>query len=205
MSPELRLVAYVLFSVSLFLFPDLTFYSVLFLILALMLCRVDIRRLRAGWVPIGIFLLFTFISNAVNHPGRIVLSAGSLMVTAEGLNLAALRTLRILLMIGGVKLLTAATSNDDLISALARLLQPFEKLRLPVREFFHVMGLTLGCFPRLQEAIRTRYNESVKDNENLGLMDKAKLSALFLMPLFVESIQAPAQFFEETKQDETKV
>ncbi len=151
------------------------------------------------------FLTFTFISNALYHSGRIIFTAGPVMLTQEGLHLAALRTLRILLMIGGVKFLMTRTKTDHIVKAMANLLKPFEKLGLPIKDFFHIMGLTLKCFPILKNAIARHYTENIQRGKaQTSILNKARLMALFMLPLFVESIHAPELFFLEPDLHEEK-
>jgi energy-coupling factor transport system permease protein len=203
--PELRIVSYIFFVSSLFLLPVLKYYLALCLILALLLLRVPYKRLKSGWVPISMFLVFTFLSNAVNHPGRIIFAAGPLLVSSEGLNLAAVRTLRVMLMVGGVKFLMATTRTDDIIQAMSRLLKPFEKAGVPVKDFFHTMGLTMKCFPILQDTIAKYYHEHIRSGTRKSMWEKSKLIALFLLPLFIQSINSPEQFFRDTGQHEEEV
>jgi len=145
------------------------------------------------------FLLFTFISNAFNQQGRILFSAGPVLVTREGLFLAYMRSVRILLMIGGVKFLMATTSNDALIHAMARLLAPFERTGVPVKDFFHTMGLTLHCFPILQDKLSAQYRKSSSELSAGGIWNKTRMLAMFLLPMFVDSIRSPEAFFMESK------
>jgi energy-coupling factor transport system permease protein len=204
LSPEFRIVSYLLFITSLFLLPDLVFFAGLLVVLSLCLVTVPFRTLKAGWIPIIMFLTFTFISNALYHSGRIIYAAGPVMITQEGLHLAALRTLRILLMIGGVKFLMARTKTDHVVRAMANLLKPFEKLGVPVKDFFHTMGLTLKCFPILKDAIARHYTEIIQRGGAQSMLSKARLMALFMLPLFVESIHSPELFFLEADLHEEK-
>jgi energy-coupling factor transport system permease protein len=165
---------------------------------------VPFRTLKAGWIPIIMFLTFTFISNALYYSGRIIYAAGPVMITQEGLHLAALRTLRVLLMIGGVKFLMARTKTDHVVRAMANLLKPFEKLGVPVKDFFHTMGLTLKCFPILKDAIARHYTENIQKGGAQSILSKARLMALFMLPLFVESIHSPELFFMEADLHEEK-
>lgn len=120
------------------------------------------------------------------------------MITEEGLHLAALRTLRVFLMIGGVKLLMAKTDTDQIVRAMTNLLRPFEKLGVPVGDFFHTMGLTLKCFPILKNALARQYTETIQKGEAHGILNRARLTALFMLPLFVKSIHSPELFFRES-------
>ncbi len=205
MSAELRISAYLIFVISLFFCPDLTYYSASCLILAAALAALPFRTLKAGWIPISVFLVFTFFSNAFHQAGRVVFISGPVLLTEEGLRLASIRTLRILLMIGGVKLLMGTTKSDAVIAALARLLSPFERLGLPIKDFFHVMGLTLTCFPVLQDTITERYRNLSGKGVQPGLWGRARLIASFLVPLFVETIQSPEVFFRKKEPHEETV
>lgn len=184
--------------------PDLAYYAGLIAVLSVCLITVPSRTLKAGWMPILVFLIFTFISNALYHSGRIIVAAGPVMLTQEGLHLAAIRTLRVLLMIGGVKFLMARTRTDHVVKAMANLLRPLEKLGVPVNDFFHTMGLTLKCFPVLKDAIARHYAENIQRGDARGILARARLIALFMLPLFVESIQSPDLFFHEPDLHEKK-
>ncbi len=151
------------------------------------------------------FLTFTFISNVLNHSGRIIYTVGPVMITQEGIHLSALRTIRVFLMIGGVKFLMAKTSTDQIVSAMANLLRPFEKLGLPVKDFFHTMGLTLKCFPLLKAALARHYTDNIQRGATQGTLNKARLMAQFMLPLFLESIQSPELFFLEADLHEEKL
>ncbi|MBI5632088.1 MAG: hypothetical protein HZA15_01190 [Nitrospirae bacterium] len=198
MSAEFRIVSYLLFIIALFLMPDLSFYAGLLTVLSFCLITVPFRSLKTGWIPISIFLIFTFVSNAFYHSGRIIYDAGPVVLTAEGLHLAALRTLRVLLMIGGVKFLMAKTRPDQIVRAMTNLLGPFEKFGLPINDFFHVMGLTLKCFPILKDVLARHYEETIQKGEGQGMLSRARLMALFMLPFFVESIRCPELFFPES-------
>lgn len=202
MSPEFRIVSYLLFVLFLFLFPDLTAYAVLLAALSFCLMTVPFRALKAGWLPIIMFLTFTSVSNALHHSGRIIFVVGSVMLTQEGLHLAALRTLRVLLMIGGVKFLLAKTTSDQVVRAMATLLKPFQKIGVPVEDFFHTVGLTMKCFPILKDSIAHHYRENIRNGETQGMLSKAKLMARFMLPLFVESIRSPELFFADGRLNE---
>jgi energy-coupling factor transport system permease protein len=171
----------------------------LLLLLAAFFTRVPFRTLKSGWIPISIFLCFTFLSNVLGREGKVLFSSGAFMITQEGIEIASLRTLRVLLMIGGAKILMSSANADDVIRGLGRLLSPLEKVGLPVKDFFHTMGLTMKCFPVLKEMAAETYREKVKTAAAKGFWDKARVVASFLMPMFVKSIRTPEVFFERTK------
>ena len=151
----------------------------------------------SGWIPISIFLIFTFTGNALFQQGRIIFNAGPVVLTEEGLSIASMRTMRLFFMITGAKILTATTKIELLIAACGNLLKPLELLRVPVREFFSIMLLTAKSLPALKNEIIGTYREQIKDAGITGFWNRAKMISLFLMPLFVKTIQSPERFFKE--------
>lgn len=194
--PELKIVIYVLLLISLFAMRDMTGYLFLLGILCLFLVKLPLKSLKAGWLPISLFLFFTFIGNALGRHGRVLLPAGFFTVTDEGLHIAAFRTVRIVLMIGGAKVLMASAKTEDMVAALGRLFGPFERIGIPVKDFFHIMGLTVKCFPVLKDMASEAYQKNAMNADVRGFWGRAKVISLFLMPLFVQSLQSPESFFE---------
>jgi energy-coupling factor transporter transmembrane protein EcfT len=78
-------------------------------------------------------------------------------------------------------------------------MSPLERLGLPVKDFFHTMGLTLQCFPVLKNMAAQTYREETRNADIRGFWDKAKVVSSFLLPLFVRSVQSPELFFDEAK------
>jgi len=134
--------------------------------------------------------------------GKIIYSIGSVVITEEGLRMASLRTLRILFMVAGAKLLTATTPFEALVAALANTLKPLEKTGLPVSEFFSIMGLTLKCFPKLKDYLAENYRNHKNRGVNDGFLKKAMIISSFMVPMFMQSMQSPEIFFEEEAKDE---
>jgi energy-coupling factor transporter transmembrane protein EcfT len=171
-------------------------YLVLAGLMFFLLLFLPARRLAAGWLPITLFLFFTFLSNLFNHHGRIFFGIGSFFVTDEGLTIASFRTLRLLLMIAGLKVLMSGTPTEALIASLGRIFGPLEKTGLPVKDFVHVLGLTLTCFPLLKDRAMELYRSQASSIKGLGLRQRIAFIAGFMLPLFVESIRNPETFFE---------
>lgn len=197
MSPELRILSYIIFIIFLFLIKDLYVYLFICIAISILLLFVPFRYVKSGWVPISFFLGFTFLGNVLFQQGKILYHAGSLVITQEGLSAASIRTLRVFFMIAGAKILTATTKIELLVSALGKMLNPLERLGIPVRDFFSMMGLTMKTLPKLKEHITTAYKEKVRDGNITGFLDKAKAISMFLVPLFVKSMQSPEVFFKD--------
>ncbi len=204
MLPEIKILFYIFFVIFVSVVGNLHIYAVIFILLSLFLLKVPFKVVKSGWIPVSIFLIFTFVSNILNQHGKIIFSAGAVFITEEGLNIAAIRTLRIFFMIAGAKILIAASKIEDIIHGLWRLLSPFERLGLPVKDFFFTTGLTLKCFPILKSMLYENYQEHVKSANIKGVWNRARVVSLFLLPMFAESIQSPEKFFVGPEQsDET--
>ena len=197
MLPEIKILFYVFFVVLVSALSSLKTYAVIFFILCLFLLKVPFRAVKSGWIPISIFVIFTFISNVLNQHGKILFLAGPVVITDEGLNIAAIRTLRVLFMIFGAKILIAPSKTEEIVHGLGRLLSPFEKTGLPVKEFFYMMGLTLKCFPVLKNVLYENYREHIISAKIKGIWNRAKAVSMFLLPMFVESMKSPEKFFIE--------
>lgn len=156
---------------------------------------LPLKRVKGGIVPITLFLLFTFAGNLFFQPGRILYGNDLLSVTDEGLLMAAIRTLRILSMIFAAKILTGILSMDEMIHSLETVLKPLERIGLPVKDFFCVMGLTLKAFPILMNHLVKTYREEITNHDNHGFRKRMRHMVSFLLPVFVESIRSPEAFF----------
>jgi len=199
LSPEIKIVVYIVFIFCLFLIKDVTVYLFITIAILIFLLRIPFKSLKSGWIPISLFLFFTFLSNVLFQHGRILYSKGPLVITEEGLNIASLRTMRIFFMIAGAKILTATTQIDLLIGAIGKLLKPLERLGIPVVDFFSTMGLTMKSLPKIKDQIAETYKEKVKGGDVKGFWNRVKVISFFLMPLFIKSIQSPEIFFEDER------
>ncbi|MBU4320685.1 MAG: energy-coupling factor transporter transmembrane protein EcfT [Thermodesulfovibrionales bacterium] len=202
MSSEFKIILYVVFIVSLFLIHDLSVYIIILIALSLLLLRIPFASLKRGWLPISLFLAFTFMSNVFFSHGKILYNLGPIVITAEGMHIATLRTLRIFFMVAGAKILTASTPLDVLVAGLGNILKPLEKTGLPLNDFFETMGLTLKCFPKLKDYLAENYRNHKNKEENRGFFGNARVISLFLLPMFIQSIQNPEVFFRENSKSE---
>jgi energy-coupling factor transport system permease protein len=202
--PEIKILFYIFFVFLVSMVSSLKIYAVIFFVLCLsiFILKVPCKAVKSGWIPISIFLLFTFVSNVLNQHGKIVFSTGPVIITEEGLNIAAIRALRVLYMIAGAKILIATSKTEEIIHGLWRLLGPFERLGLPVKDYFHTMGLTMKCFPILKNLLYENYREQITSANIKGIWNRAKVVSMFLLPMFVESIQNPEKFFIEPEPGE---
>ncbi|MEK6672470.1 MAG: energy-coupling factor transporter transmembrane component T [Nitrospirota bacterium] len=191
------ILAYVILAISLFAVKGICYHVIAGLSVSFFLLFIPFKKTKSGIFPITIFLVFTFAGNLFFHPGRIIYDLGFLAVTDEGLLLSGVRTLRVFTMIFGAKILTHLIPIDELIHAMNRLLSPLERTGLPVNDFFHIMRLTMKAFPVLIAHLTGIYKEGMKRKDTGGFMGRIRHMAVFLMPVFVQSITSPESFFVE--------
>jgi energy-coupling factor transport system permease protein len=196
--PEIKIILYIVFVVFLFFVKNVYVYIFIFFAILISLLSIPFRSLKSVWIPICIFLLFTFFSNVLFQQGRILYSAGLFVITYEGLNIAFIRTMRVFFMVAGAKVLTSTTQIEVLMNGFGNILKPLERLGIPVIEFFSTMGLTMKSLPKLKDHITRTYREKVKEENIKGFFNRAKVVSVFLMPLVVMSIKSPEIFFEES-------
>jgi energy-coupling factor transport system permease protein len=199
------IIFYLVVAASLYAVQNVYYHAAIAIVLSLSLFLMPYRKVRAGLFPITMFLLFTFFGNIFFHSGRILFSIASLSVTDEGLSLAGIRTLRVYSMIYGAKMLTTVLSYEEIIRAFSRLLGPLEKIGLPVKDFFSVMGLTLQSFPLLTRRLSEAFRERRQDKEIKGFRNRLVHMASFMMPIFIDGIRSPEQFFAEGEPGQKKV
>jgi energy-coupling factor transport system permease protein len=194
--PYLIIFLYVLFVITLFFIHDVVLHAIIaFTVFSIALIALPVKRMKSGFIPITLFLLFTFAGNLFFQSGRILFGNDLLSVTDEGLQMAGVRTLRVLSMILAAKILTGILSMDEMIHSLETVLKPLERTGLPVQDFFSTMGLTLKAFPLLMNHLLKTYREEIKNHEHRGFRGRMRHMVLFLLPVFVESIRSPEAFF----------
>lgn len=202
MLPEIKIILYILFIVCLFFIKDLTVYLFIFIAILIPLFRIPFKSLKSGWIPISVFLIFTFVSNVLFQHGKILYDKGLLVVTEEGLNIASMRTMRVFFMIAGAKILTSTMKVELLVNTFRKMLRPLERLGIPINEFFSTMDLTMKSLPGLKDQIVKNYREKIQDEKVRGFWRRAKVISTFLMPLFVKSMQSPEMFFKNDSRNE---
>jgi len=200
LSSEIKIISYIVFIVCLFLVQNLTVYLLILLALSILLLQIPLKSLKRGWIPISLFLLFTFVSNVLFQHGKILYSAGPVIITDEGLHISSIRTMRVFFMIAGAKLLVATTQIELLVGAFGKLLKPLERLGIPVVEFFSTMGLTMKSLPRLKDQVAEMYREKINEGNITGFWSRVRIVSMLLLPLFVKSVQSPESFFEKGEQ-----
>jgi len=193
----IKILLYVFFVISLFIIKTPGVLAVLTLAVSPLLLAVPFRLVRQGWVPISLLLMFTFLSNVFFHQGKVLYHSGMLIITEEGFTIAAVRTLRVFLMIMGAKIVIGTTSIESLVAAMGRMFRPLERFGLPVGEFFSTMGLVMKSLPKLTKEIAGVYREKMKEENVSGFWNRIKTAAMVFSALFVQGLESPEKFLND--------
>ncbi len=207
MSSGIYLFLYFFFAVLVFLIRNVQLHLVIAVCVAFALFFIPFKKAKSGFIPILLFLGFTFISNLFYQSGEVVAVLGPLTVTGEGFRTASVRMLRIFDMVYAAKILSCIMPLEAMIDSLRKALHPLERIGLPVHDFFSIMALTLQCFPVLKQKLYDKYSEETKHlsvpaagrSGIKGIISNAgttvSMLASFMIPLFVESMADPEKFF----------
>ena len=150
--------------------------------------RVPARWLLRSLRPLVALILLSVALNALWTEGRVVARWGPVQVTEEGLVMAGMMGLRLVLLVAGASLLTTTTSPIDLTEGLERLMSPGRRLGLPAHELAMMMTIALRFIPTLvEEADRIMKAQMARGAafDRGGPLSRARSLLPLLVPLLV--------------------
>lgn len=191
---RVKIIATVLFMVTLFVFDTCPGYllSALFLCVAIAVSGVPLGYIFKGIKPLVILLLITVLFNIFLVPGEIVFQYGFIKVSKEGLINAAMMAVRLIFLIFGSSLLTFTTTPNNLTDALESLFKPLKYVKVPVHEIAMMMSIALRFIPILLEETDKIMKAQLArgaDFESGNLIKKVKSLLPVLIPLFVSAFR----------------
>ena len=195
LDPRVKLVATLVFIVSLFLVKTWVGYVVatLFLALVIRMSRVPFSFMVRGLKAIIMLLMITVVFNLFLTPGnRVLVSFWKFQITDEGLRTAAFMAVRLIYLIIGSSVMTLTTTPNDLTDGMEKGLGPLKKLHVPVHEMAMIMAIALRFIPILMEEtdkIMKAQMARGADFESGNLVQKAKSLVPLLVPLFISAFR----------------
>ena len=187
-SPAAKILLYILLIIIVFLTNSFKIYLGILIFVSFFAFSFPVSVLTRGLIPITLFILFTFVSNALFQTGRVVYEIFGFTLTEEGIKNGGHLALRLFILIFGAKILTATTTTDDLVRGMISFLGPLGKRR-PVKEFVSTMSLSIQFLPIIYDEAQTCYRETFKNSNEKTFLDKIRLSASLLSTLFERSIK----------------
>ncbi|MDP3297186.1 MAG: energy-coupling factor transporter transmembrane component T [Thermodesulfovibrionia bacterium] len=187
-SPAAKIFLYILLIITVFLTNSFKVYLGILILVSFFAFSLPVSVLTRGLVPITLFILFIFISNALFQTGRVVYEIFGFTLTEDGIKNGGHLALRLFILIFGAKILTAITTTDDLVRGMTSLLGPIGRWS-PVKDFVSTMSLSIRFLPIIYDEAQTFYRDTFKNSTEKTFLDKIRLSASLLSTLFERSVK----------------
>ncbi len=158
----------------------------------LLLSGLHINEFWLAFKPFLIIILITVIIQLLFIPGRYLFQFYFISISYEGIWIAVSFTLRFILLLFIVRLLTATTTPVAMMDGLEQMLKPLGKLGLAVHELVMIMTISLRFIPLLiEEAHRVRNAQLCRgaDFQVGGLSHRLQLLFAWLLPILRISMQ----------------
>jgi energy-coupling factor transport system permease protein len=167
--------------------PDFALWGI-FLPALSALSGISLKTILKSSRPILFLVAITVLLNVFWTPGRVILRAGFLKVTAEGLILAFEMGMRLFFLVVFASMLMMTTNPMAFSDGLERLLSPLSKVGFPSSEMAVMMTIALRFIPTLFEEtdriLKAQLSRGA-DFESGGLLKRARSFIPVLIPLFI--------------------
>ena len=195
LDPRVKLVATMLYVISLFVAKGILGYVIatIFLAIVIKTSKVPFKFITKGLKAIVMLLMITVVFNLFLIDGDVVLwHFGFLKITDKGLKTAIFMAIRLIYLIIGSSLMTFTTTPNALTDGIEKLLWPFNKIKMPVHEIAMMMSIALRFIPILLEETDKIMKAQIArgaDLESGNIIQKAKSMIPILVPLFVSAFR----------------
>ena len=188
---RIKLLAVILYIVTVFFIRDYVMYAAMFLfIIALtLIAKIPLRVLLRTVRTIVFLVLVTSIINLFFTSGEVLwVHWKFIKIYKEGVEHAIKLALRLILLMLFPSLLTLTTTPMELTDALESLMKPLKLIKVPVHAIALIMSIALRMIPILMEEtnkIMLAQKARGADFDTGGALKKAKAMVPVLVPLFV--------------------
>lgn len=195
LDPRVKLVATLMYLISLFLFKSISGYIIatLFLVTIIKISKVPFSYIVKGLKPVIMLLMITVIFNLfLTRDGEVLFHAWIFTITEGGLVTAVYMAIRLVYLIIGSSLMTFTTTPNELTDGIESLLGPLNKVHVPVHEVAMMMSIALRFIPILLEETDKIMKAQIArgaDLESGNIIQKAKSMIPILVPLFVSAFR----------------
>ncbi|MEG1848071.1 MAG: energy-coupling factor transporter transmembrane component T [Lachnospiraceae bacterium] len=194
MDARVKLIATMVYIISLFLVKNIVGYVVACLFLAgvIRCSKVPFKFLLKGMKAILFLLLITVGFNLFLTPGEPLVSFWIFTITKEGFRFAIFMAIRLTFLIMGSSVMTLTTTPNNLTDAMEKLLRPLRIFKVPVHEVAMMMSIALRFIPILLEETDKIMKAQIArgaDFESGNLIQKAKGLVPLLVPLFISAFR----------------
>lgn len=194
MDPRGKIIFMAIYIVELFLAGNLQAMAVsaVFILCCYKISGIPIRMMLKSIKPVLMLIVFTGVLNMLFVDGNVLFQFGFIRITDQGVFYAIVMAVRIICLIAGTTLLTYTTSPIVLTDGLERLMEPLNKLHVPVHEISMMMTIALRFIPTLIEEtdkIMSAQKARGADFDTGNLFQKARALVPLLVPLFISAFR----------------
>lgn len=194
LDPRVKLVATLLFVISIFAFssPAGLVLAGAFLIGSIALSKVPLKFMLKGLKPVFFFICFTLVFNLFLVDGEVAVRIWKLTITWEGIQSAALVGTRLVMLIIGSSVMTLTTTPNQLTDGIESLLKPLKAVKIPVHEVAMMMSIALRFIPILIEEtdkIMKAQSARCADFESGNVLRRVKNMVPILVPLMISAFR----------------
>ncbi|PKM49224.1 MAG: transporter [Firmicutes bacterium HGW-Firmicutes-7] len=195
LDPRTKIIATFIYICALFINKYFIGYFATFLFIAsiIHISKVPLHFILKGLKAIVVIIILTISINIFFTPGETILvEIWKIRITLEGVILAGLMGIRLILLIIGSSLLTLTTSPISLTDGIEALLKPLEKVNVPAHEIAMMMTIALRFIPILLEEtdkIMKAQTARGAEFEEGSIVKRAKSLIPLLVPLFISSFR----------------
>jgi energy-coupling factor transport system permease protein len=190
LDPRVKILSTLVLLFSLFGVKDPVFFAGWAVLLAgiVVLSRISFSMVLRSVRPVLWLLLFTVVLHVFFTPGEAIFTFHWIKVSREGLHMASLMGIRLLLLVAFAGLLTLTTSPMELADGMECLMSPFGRLGFPAHEMAMMMTIALRFIPTLLEETDRILKAQVSrgaDLEGGGIVRRLRAFVPVLVPLFI--------------------
>lgn len=159
----------------------------LFVVALYLLARVPAGRAVRSVAPLlGIVVVVGILNLFTDHSGAILVQLGPLAVSEGSLSSFAFISVRMVIMMCAMSLVTMTTQTLDLTHAVERLLAPLARFGVPAHEIGMMLGLALRFMPQFASEFTQTYRAQVSRGARLagGPLGGVRMLSSVSIPLF---------------------
>lgn len=192
--PRTKIIMTLCFMIILFIVSSIwaLLAALVFVASMFMISGISFKYAIRGMKPVLYIIIFTTIINMFFTDGTVLVKIGPAAITAEGLLLAAVVSLRVFMLIASASIMTYTTTPITLTDGIEKLMKPLNKIKFPVHEMAMMMTIALRFIPTLIDETDKIMKAQAARGADIGsgnLMQRAKSFIPVLIPLFVSSFR----------------
>jgi len=195
LDPRMKLLLLFVLIIAIFFIATPLQYTIfiIFTFLLAFLTKVPLKLYLKSFRPIFWLAVFTGTLNLfLTRGGAELFHYGFLIITEQGVNMAATMLIRLFLLITISSMLTYTTSPIALSGSMEAMLSPLKKIKFPAHEVAMMMSIALRFIPTLIDEVDIIVKAQTARGASFstgGLIKRIKALIPLLLPLFISSFR----------------